>query len=57
MSANMTLTSNGDFKKWVSQLKYIRQWYSFYNENISFRQQVVAQMEYINAQQVVAQMD
>ena len=36
-------------------LKYIRQWYQFYNERITIGQQVVAQLESANVQQLVAQ--
>lgn len=36
-------------------LKYIRQWYQFYNERITIGQQVVAQLEFTNVQQPVAQ--
>ena len=36
-------------------LKYIRQWYQFYNERITIGQQVVAQLESTNVQQAVAQ--
>ena len=36
-------------------LKYIRQWYQFYNKLIAIGQQVVAQLESANVQQPVAQ--
>lgn len=36
-------------------LKYIRQWYQFYNERITIGQQVVAQLDDVNVQQLVAQ--
>ena len=36
-------------------LKYIRQWYQFYNEQLIIRQQVVAQLDDANMQQPVAQ--
>ena len=38
-------------------LKYIRQWYQFYNQNITIGQQIVAQLGDENGQQVVAQID
>lgn len=38
-------------------LKYIRQWYQFYNQNITIGQQTVAQLGDENGQQVVAQID
>lgn len=36
-------------------LKYIRQWYQFYNEQLTIGQQVVAQLDDVNMQQPVAQ--
>ena len=36
-------------------LKYIRQWYQFYNEQLTIGQQVVAQLDDVNVQQLVAQ--
>lgn len=36
-------------------LKYIRQWYQFYNEQLTIWQQVVAQLDDVNVQQLVAQ--
>uniref|UniRef100_UPI004038E54B hypothetical protein n=1 Tax=Segatella hominis TaxID=2518605 RepID=UPI004038E54B len=36
-------------------LKYIRQWYQFYNEQLTIEQQVVAQLDDVNVQQLVAQ--
>ena len=36
-------------------LKYIRQWYQFYNEQLTIGQQVVAQLDNVNMQQPVAQ--
>ena len=36
-------------------LKYIRQWYQFYNEQLTIGQQVVAQLDDVNMQQLVAQ--
>ena len=36
-------------------LKYIRQWYQFYNEQLTIGQQVVAQLGDVNMQQPVAQ--
>ena len=36
-------------------LKYIRQWYQFYNEQLTIWQQVVAQLDDVNMQQLVAQ--
>ena len=36
-------------------LKYIRQWYQFYNKLIAIGQQVVAQLDDVNVQQLVAQ--
>lgn len=36
-------------------LKYIRQWYQFYNEQLTIVQQVVAQLDDVNVQQLVAQ--
>lgn len=38
-------------------LKYIRQWYQFYNQHITIGQQVVAQLGDENVQQVIAQID
>ena len=38
-------------------LKYVRQWYVFYNERLTIGQQAVAQLENANAQQPVAQID
>ena len=38
-------------------LKYIRQWYQFYNEQITIGQQLVAQLGDVNVQQVVAQIE
>ena len=38
-------------------LKYIRQWYQFYNEQITIVQQVVAQLGDVNGQQLVAQIE
>lgn len=38
-------------------LKYIRQWYQFYNERIIIGQQAVAQFGDINLQQPVAQIN
>ena len=35
-------------------LKYIRQWYQFYNEQLTIWQQVVAQLDDVNVQQLVA---
>ena len=35
-------------------LKYIRQWYQFYNEQLTIGQQVVAQLDDVNVQQLVA---
>ena len=37
-------------------LKYIRQWYQFYNEQLTIWQQVVAQLDDVNMQQLVAQL-
>ena len=37
-------------------LKYIRQWYQFYNEQITIGQQLVAQLGDVNVQQVVAKL-
>ena len=36
-------------------LKYVRQWYQFYNEQLTIGQQVVAQLDDVNVQQLVAQ--
>ena len=36
-------------------LKYIRQWCQFYNEQLTIGQQVVAQLDDVNVQQLVAQ--
>ena len=36
-------------------LKYVRQWYQFYNEQLTIGQQVVAQLDDVNMQQPVAQ--
>ena len=36
-------------------LKYIRQWYKFYNEQLTIWQQVVAKLDDVNVQQLVAQ--
>ena len=36
-------------------LKYIRQWYQFYNEQLTIWQQVVAKLDDVNMQQLVAQ--
>ena len=36
-------------------LKYIRQWYQFYNEQLTIGQQVVAQLDDVIVQQLVAQ--
>ena len=36
-------------------LKYVRQWYQFYNEQLTIGQQVVAQLGDVNMQQPVAQ--
>ena len=38
-------------------LKYIRQWYQFYNEQITIGQQLVAQLGDVNGQQLVAQIE
>lgn len=38
-------------------LQYIRQWYQFYNEQITIVQQVVAQLGDVNGQQLVAQIE
>ena len=37
-------------------LKYIRQWYQFYNEQLTIGQQVVAQLDDVIVQQLVAQL-
>ena len=37
-------------------LKYIRQWYQFYNEQLTIWQQVVAKLDDVNMQQLVAQL-
>ena len=65
MAGNMTLAGNSEFKSWVSQLKkdirfshrnlkYIRQWYEFYNQQLIIGQQVVAQLGNDEGQQPVA---
>ena len=37
-------------------LKYIRQWYQFYNKQVTIGQQLVAQLGDVNVQQLVAKL-